>query len=95
MEVKGHDMTTVNDGSADAIAQERDAFLERMLQSARGTFDLFGIYLGVQLGFYEALATGGWLTSGELAARTGTAERSVREWLEQQTVAGVLYRLHA
>ena len=29
-------------------------------------------------------------TSAELAARTGTAERYVREWLEQQTVAGVL-----
>jgi SAM-dependent methyltransferase len=73
----------------DAIAQERDAFLERMLQSARGTFDLFGIYIGVRLGFYEALAAGPQ-TSGELAARTGTAERYVREWLEQQTVAGVL-----
>ena len=74
----------------DAIARERDAFLERMLQSARGTFDLFGIYIGVRLGFYEALAAGGSQTSGELAARTGTAERYVREWLEQQTVAGVL-----
>ena len=72
----------------DAIARERDAFLERMLQSARGTFDLFGIYIGVRLGFYEALAAGGPQTSGDLAARTGTAERYVREWLEQQTVAG-------
>ena len=74
----------------DAIARERDAFLERMLQSARGTFDLFGIYIGVRLGFYDALAGAGPQTSGELAARTGTAERYVREWLEQQTVAGVL-----
>ena len=74
----------------DAIARERDAFLERMLQSARGTFDLFGIYIGVRLGFYETLAAVGAQTSGELAARTGTAERYVREWLEQQTVAGVL-----
>jgi hypothetical protein len=29
-------------------------------------------------------------TSSELAARTGTAERYVREWLEQQAVAGFL-----
>jgi len=78
------------EGGGDALAQERDAFLERMLQSARGTFDLFGIYIGVRLGFYEALATGGPQTSVQLAARTGTAERYVREWLEQQTVAGIL-----
>lgn len=69
---------------------KRDAFLERLLQSARGTFEIFGIYLGVRLGFYEALATGGPATSVELASRTATAERYVREWLEQQTVTGIL-----
>lgn len=78
------------ESGGDALAQERDAFLERMLQSARGTFDLFGIYIGVRLGFYEALAASGPQTSGQLAARTGTAERYAREWLEQQTVAGIL-----
>jgi 2-polyprenyl-3-methyl-5-hydroxy-6-metoxy-1,4-benzoquinol methylase len=70
--------------------QKRDAFLERLLQSARGTFEIFGMYLGVRLGFYEALATGGPATSVELASRTATAERYVREWLEQQTVTGIL-----
>ena len=29
-------------------------------------------------------------TSGELAQRTGTAERYAREWLEHQAVAGIL-----
>lgn len=70
--------------------QRRDAFLERLLQSTRGTFELFSIYIGVRLGFYEALARGGPLTSTELASRTATAERYIREWLEQQTVAGIL-----
>jgi 2-polyprenyl-3-methyl-5-hydroxy-6-metoxy-1,4-benzoquinol methylase len=70
--------------------QKRDAFLDRLLQSARGTFEIFGIYLGVRLGFYEALATGGPATSVELASRTATAERYVREWLEQQAVTGIL-----
>lgn len=79
-----------SESGGDPLAQERDAFLERMLQSTRGTFDLFGIYIGVRLGFYEALAGGGPQTSEQLAARTGTAERYVREWLEQQTVAGIL-----
>jgi 2-polyprenyl-3-methyl-5-hydroxy-6-metoxy-1,4-benzoquinol methylase len=72
------------------LARRRDAFVERMLEAARGTFDAFATYLGVRLGLYAALAREGPLTSGELAARTGTHERYVREWLEQQAVTGVL-----
>ena len=83
-------MPTPNGPSDDAIAQKRDAFLERLLQATRGTFELFSIYIGVRLGYYEALAAGGPLASGELASRTGTSERYAREWLEQQTVAGIL-----
>ena len=73
----------------DDLAQRRDAFLERLLQSTRGTFELFSIYIGVRLGLYEGLARGPQ-TSTELASRTATVERYVREWLEQQTVAGIL-----
>jgi hypothetical protein len=43
-----------------------------------------------RLGFYQSLADEGPATSNELGARTGTAERYMREWLEQQTVAGFL-----
>jgi hypothetical protein len=49
--------------------------------------DLHAVYLGDALGYYRALAAGA-LTSAELAARTGTAERYAREWLEQQAVTG-------
>ncbi len=74
----------------DEHAAQRDAFLERMLKSAAGVFDIFSIYLGDRLGFYQALAQWGVLTSAELATRTATHERYAREWLEQQTVAGIL-----
>jgi len=70
--------------------EQRDAFVERLLQSTAGVFDIFTLYLGDQLGFYRALANGDAVTSAELAARTGAQERYVREWLEQQTVTGVL-----
>src|SRR5207247_1924445 len=43
-----------------------------------------------ELGLYPAVADGGARTGGELAARTGCAERWVREWLCQQGAAGVL-----
>ena len=76
--------------SAGGSAQKRDEFVERLLKATRGVFEIFSIYLGVRLGFYEALAAGGSLTSSELAARTDTHERYAREWLEQQTVTQIL-----
>jgi len=83
-------MTTTHAAAADQAAQARDAFVERLLHAASGVFDIFSIYIGDRLALYQALARHGPLTSGELAQRTGTHERYVREWLEQQTVAGIL-----
>jgi 2-polyprenyl-3-methyl-5-hydroxy-6-metoxy-1,4-benzoquinol methylase len=76
--------------SSEAIAGQRDAFIERFLGFTSGAFNLFSIYIGDRLGLYRALAEGGPVTSAELAAQTGTHERYIREWLEQQTVAGIL-----
>ncbi|HEX9839223.1 MAG TPA: class I SAM-dependent methyltransferase [Anaerolineales bacterium] len=83
-------MTSAQPMPADAIASQRDAFIERFLQFASGTFNMFSIYIGDRLGLYRALAEGGPSTSKELASLTGTHERYIREWLEQQTVAGIL-----
>jgi SAM-dependent methyltransferase len=74
----------------DQDVAQRDAFVERLLKSAAGVFDIFSIYLGDRMGFYRALAEHGPLTSASLAARTATHERYAREWLEQQTVGGIL-----
>jgi len=70
--------------------QERDRFLERMLRSARGTFDMFAIYIGQQLGFYRALTENDWTTSTQLAEKTATHGRYAKEWLEQQASVGIL-----
>jgi SAM-dependent methyltransferase len=69
---------------------QRDVLVERLLQSTAGVFDIFTIYIGERLGFYRVLAGSGSLTPSELASRTNTHVRYVREWLEQQTVAGIL-----
>ncbi|MGC2331788.1 MAG: class I SAM-dependent methyltransferase [Candidatus Acidiferrales bacterium] len=46
------------------------------------------IVVGDKLGLYKAMAEAGPLTSAELAAKTGTAERYVREWLAAQAAGG-------
>ena len=46
------------------------------------------LHIGDRLGLYKAMAGAGPVTAAELAARTGTAERYVREWLGNQTAGG-------
>jgi len=46
------------------------------------------VVVGERLGLYKALAQQGGLTSAELAQKTGTVERFVREWLAAQAASG-------
>ena len=46
--------------------------------------------LGDRLGLYHAMAGAGPLTAPDLAERTGTAERYVREWLHNQAAGGIV-----
>jgi SAM-dependent methyltransferase len=66
------------------------ALADRLRANAAGALELYTIYLGERLGLYAALAPGEPLTSTELAERTGTTERYVREWLEHHAAAGLL-----
>jgi SAM-dependent methyltransferase len=79
-------MTTVETSSS----TETDALVERLFTATVDTLEIASVHIGGRLGFYRALAEGEDATPSELAARTGTAERYVREWLEQQAVAGFL-----
>jgi 2-polyprenyl-3-methyl-5-hydroxy-6-metoxy-1,4-benzoquinol methylase len=63
---------------------------DRISDASLGLFDVATIYLGERLGFYRALDAAGSLTPGGLAAATGTRERFVREWCEQQAATGIL-----
>src|SRR5512138_2483919 len=51
------------------------------------------IVIGDRLGLYRALAAGGPLTAAELAARTRTHERYVREWLNAHAASGYVHYL--
>ena len=46
------------------------------------------VVIGDKLGLYRAMKGAGSLTPAELAERTGTAERYVREWLSAQAARG-------
>jgi SAM-dependent methyltransferase len=69
---------------------ETDAFAERLFASLLGTFDTLTVHLGGRLGLYDALHHHGPLTAPGLAEQAGIHGRYAREWLEQQTVAGIL-----
>ena len=67
-----------------------NALRERLFNDAVGALELYTIYLGERLGLYRALAESGAATSSQLAARTGTSERYVREWLEHHAASALL-----
>ncbi len=72
------------------VPTSEEALTLRLLQSTMQALELFGIYLGKELGLYAALRARGRLSPPELADAAGIAVRYAREWLEQQAVAGLL-----
>jgi SAM-dependent methyltransferase len=73
-----------------AIDQAKlDAFLGRAVGDLGAAVSAVLISIGDELGLYRALASGP-LTSQQLATRTGTNERYVREWLANQAAGGYI-----
>jgi 2-polyprenyl-3-methyl-5-hydroxy-6-metoxy-1,4-benzoquinol methylase len=48
------------------------------------------VLLGDRLGLFRAMREGGKMTAAELAQRTGTQQRLIREWLSGQAAAGYI-----
>ena len=59
-------------------------FVFRAVGEVGATLNAALVVMGDKLGFYQALAESGPVTPDQLAARTGTAERYAREWLNAQ-----------
>lgn len=62
--------------------------LEKMLADIGAAMSAALVVIGDKLGLYKALSVGGAMTPGELAAATGTTERYVTEWLNNQAAGG-------
>jgi SAM-dependent methyltransferase len=65
-----------------------EAFLGRVVSDFGAALGSSLTYIGVHLGLYDAMAGAGPLTPAEIAERTGTVERYVREWLINQASGG-------
>ena len=72
-----------------ALDQDKlNAFLGHVVGDMGAAMSAVLVVIGDKLGLYKAMAGAGPLTSGELAKRTGTHERYVREWLSAQAAGG-------
>jgi SAM-dependent methyltransferase len=78
-----------------ATIEERPVDVDKLMQFVFRAVDEVGatlntalVVMGDRLGLYRALSGAGPLTPTELAERTGTAERYVREWLNAQAAGG-------
>ncbi len=65
-----------------------DTFVGQLINELGAAFNAGLVLIGDQLGLYRAMAGAGALSSTDLAARTGTHERYVREWLSAQAAGG-------
>ena len=65
-------------------------FIGKALNDMGAAMSAALVVIGDRLGLYKALHLHGPLTSAELAERTGTHERYVREWLANQAAGGYL-----
>lgn len=66
-----------------------EAYAERVFAASLHTYETFSTYVGLQLGWFAALAERP-MTSAELAAGTGTQERYCREFCELLASLGTL-----
>jgi SAM-dependent methyltransferase len=74
-----------------SVDQEKlNQFIGKFLNDLGAAVQGSTILIGEQLGLYKAVAANGPVTPKELAEKTGTAERYIREWLAGQAAGGYL-----
>ena len=75
---------TTTEQPTDIDMEKLMGFVFRAVDEVGATLNAALVVMGDRLGLYRALAGAGPLTPAELAQRTGTAQRYVREWLNGQ-----------
>ena len=67
-----------------------DAFMDKAVMDLGAALHAALIVIGDKLGLYKAMAGAGRMTSAQLAQKTNTSERYVREWLHANAASGFL-----
>jgi len=67
-----------------------DQHLQHVLEDIGAAMSASLVVIGDRLGFYKVLSQVGPMSPGELARATGTHERYVREWLNNQAAGGYI-----
>jgi SAM-dependent methyltransferase len=65
-------------------------FMEKMVGDLGAAMGAALVIVGDKLGLYKAMAGAGAISSADLATKTATDERYVREWLAAQAAAGYI-----
>src|SRR5919112_6788235 len=81
-------MSSVSEASNQIDPDKLHAFIGKVVGDFGAALSSSLVYIGQKLGLYRALAEAGPSTPAELAERTGTQERYVREWLINQAAGG-------
>src|SRR5919198_1441658 len=63
-------------------------FIEKAVGEWGGAYGVLLTFIGDRLGLFKAMTGAGELTPEELATKTGTHPRMIREWLAAQTAGG-------
>jgi len=74
--------------AAEIDGAKLEAFMGQMVGDMGAMLSAPMVILGEKLGLYKAMAGAGPLSAADLAGRTKTNERYVREWLNQQAASG-------
>jgi SAM-dependent methyltransferase len=81
-------MSTITD--VETTPQVIEELAGRLFTEGVGAFHLGTVYLGLKHGLFARLVADGPLTADELADRTGLDGWYLREWLQAETIAGLL-----
>jgi len=69
-----------------------NAFMGKAVSDMGAAMHATLVVIGDKLGLYRAMADSAWTTPAELAAKTNTSERYIREWLNANAASGyVIY----
>ena len=81
---------TISETSRKIDEGKLNDFMGKVVNDLGATWSTVLVIIGDKLGLYKAMADSKPINSEELARRTGTTERYIREWLANQSASGYI-----